>query len=305
MSGKSIAAIGIFVALISAAVAKSDSISINFDGYSTGALPGSNGADTRTPGGPNWWYPSNAATSATVVNLSGSNNALLVYNNGNGNDGVVDNVHSPRLNVLAGESGSDAQPGAGAHNFSSSFIFRTVSDTAVSNFFFKSESWGRDRTTWLQFSNDGHGNLVADYTGVSPTDQFTTVTDLSASPLHWGQWYRVDTTINFVDGTSNDVVNVNVYDSSNNLVWTVTNTTWEQYYRLDPEQLPNGNKVTGVDSVQFQMRQDASGINAGVYVDDLSYASAPLPSVAWVGMGLLAMLGVYRLARAITTKAAI
>ena len=285
--------------------AMADSLSVDFNSYSLGNLPGSNAGDTRTPGGPNWWYPSNAATSAQVVS-SGGNNVLNVYNNGNGNDGVIENVHSPRLAQLAGESTPGVQPGVQTSGYLSSYVFRTVSSSAVAGFQFKSESYGQDRTTWLKFYNDGTGALKVDYSGVTSvgntpnsdvfTDNFGTFTG-SLTSLNWGAWYRVDTSINFVNGSSNDLVKVAVYDSSNNLVWSATDTTWEQYYRLDSEQGPNGNIVPGADSIQFQMRGSTAGAADGVFISNLSLATVPLPSSVWGGLALLGGLAVVKLRR--------
>jgi hypothetical protein len=298
------------VILSCALPASADSLSINFDNYSTGNLPGSSGADTRTPGGPNWWYPSNAATSAQVVNIGGSNNAIYVYNNGNHNDGVVANILSPKLNVLAGEGGPDAQPGAQADVFTSSFMFKTAPTSATAGFQFKSETWGQDRTTWLDFFADSTNSnkLMINYSGVQSTgntpnsDVFTNnhgAFHNGYTSLNWGDWYRVDTTVNFVDGPSNDVVTVNVFDAMGTLVWNATDTTWEQYYRLDSEQLPNGNIVTGADAIAFQMRNstpDAPGGNLnGVYIDNVTIAAVPLPASAWMGLALLAGVGIFKL----------
>ena len=122
-----------------------DALSFNFNNYALGNLPGSSGADTRTPGNGNWWFPANAATTGQVVNVGAGNNALLITNNGNGNDGVVNNVVSPQLKTLAGQTGPDAQPGATASTFNSSFQFHTqdaapVAGTPADAFQFKTEN---------------------------------------------------------------------------------------------------------------------------------------------------------------------
>jgi hypothetical protein len=88
----------VVLSLIAAAAtgAHADSLSIDFDSYATGDLPGNNTpTDTRTAGDDGaWWVPSNAATSAEVrsgVGLGGSQ-GLVIGNRGNGNDGVIHNV---------------------------------------------------------------------------------------------------------------------------------------------------------------------------------------------------------------------
>jgi hypothetical protein len=278
--------------------AMADSLSFNFNSDSVGGLPAG------------WTDPSNAATSAKVVNLSPGNNGLYVYNNGNGNNGVINNVLSPHLTELAGEMTGNVQPGAVWSRYLSSYMFRTASTGPVTGFQFKSESYGQDRTTWLKFYNDGAGALKVDYSGVTSGNtansdvfndnfgQFHTV-----SSLTWGAWYRVETWVDMVDGSSNDVIHVNVYDASNNLVWNAVDTTWEQYYRLDSEQAGNGNVVPGLDAIQFQMRGSTAdnlndpSLQNGVIVDNVSIATVPLPGSAWMGLGLIGGLAVMRLRR--------
>ena len=278
--------------------AMADSLSFDFNSATVGTLPSG------------WSDPSNAATSAKVVNVSPGNNGLYVYNNGNGNDGVINNVLSPHLTELAGETGPGAQPGAVASTYLSSYMFRTVGGP-VTGFQFKSESYGQDRTTYLKFYEDS-GKLLVDYRGVTSTGD-TPNSDVfnnnpgtfhnSVTSLTWGAWYRVDTTVSFANGPSNDVVSVNVYDASNTLVWSAVDTTWEQYYRLDSEQAGNGNIVPGLDAIQFQMRGSTadnlndSSLQNGVIIDNVSIATVPLPSSAWMGLALVGGVAVMKLRR--------
>jgi len=210
----------------------------------------------------------------------------------------VNNVVSPKLQNLAGQTGAQAQPGATANDFTSTFVFHTVSDTAVMNFQFKSEDWGQDRTTWLSFENDGSGNLVADYSGVTDPTHTTDgdiFTDQVSDPgvFQWGQSYRVTTSVDFGSGPDSDQVNVDVYDASDNsLVWSVTDTTWADYYLYDSEQAPNGNIMTGVDAVQFQMRDSEPGADNGVFISSLSYGdTVPEPaSLSLISLGIPLLL---------------
>jgi hypothetical protein len=268
-------------------------VSIDFNSGPTGALPG--GVDGRAAGNGAWWVPDNAATSGVVtagIGLGGTN-GLVIGNRGNSNDGVIDNVHSPKLSEMTGES---TVPAVQANRFLSSFSFRTVptSVTSTAVYDFKAESWGRDRTTWLSFYND-NGLLKANYGGVDSNGTFTD--NLGAfqpgKSFTWGDWYRVDTLIDFVDGDNNDVVVVNVFDSTNTLVWEAEDTTWEHYYRTDTEQAGNGNLITGVDALQFQARGNPAGNVA--YVDNVVYLSQQVPEPA--SIGLLGIAGLAMLKR--------
>lgn len=279
------------VLLACAGAASADTINLNLNAMPVGPIQG--GPDGRAPGNGQWWLPDNAATSGEVragVGFAGGN-GLVVGNRGNGNDGVIDNLHTPKLNEMSGES---SVPGAVHPDFLSSFMFRTASATPVSGLTFKAESWGRDRTTWLAFYEDG-GDLKANYSGViagagGPNDDVFT-DNIYAGTLVWGAWYRVDTLVQFVDGANNDVVTVSLYDSSNALVHTWNDTTWENYYRQDSEQGPNGNQITGVDALQFQARGSPTGDVA--FVDNISYASVPAPGAAAL-MGIAGLVGLRR-----------
>ncbi len=274
-----------------AASAHADSLSFNFNATPVGNIQG--GADGRAPGNGQWWLPDNAATAGDIrdgIGYGGSR-GLAVGNRGNGFDGVIDNIHTAQLVDRAGETGFGSP---GYNYFFSSYRFRTASDSAVAGLDFKTESWGRDRTTWLSIYEEG-GALKANYSGVTTPDNtpnsdvFTD--NIYSGTLTWGAWYRVETSIQFFDGADNDVVTTSIFDDSNALLWTINDKTWENYYRLDSEQFANGNLVTGVDALQFQARFNPTGDVA--YVDDLYYSSSTIPTP-----GALALLGLGGLAAA-------
>ena len=270
-----------------AASAHADFLSYNFNSTPVGNIQG--GADGRAPGNGQWWLPDNAATAGDVRDGIGygGTRGLAIGNRGNGNDGVIDNLHTAQLFDRAGETGFGSP---GFQNFFSTYRFRTASDSAVTGLAFKTESWGRDRTTWLSVYEDG-GSLKANYSGVTTPDNtpnsdvFTD--NIYSGTLTWGAWYRVETSIQFIDGADNDVVITSLFDDSNALLWTISDKTWENYYRLDSEQLFNGNQVTGVDAMQFQARGSPTGDVA--YVDDIYYSTVPTPgALALFGIGGLA-----------------
>jgi len=280
---KSLASL-IIIAGLSAA-AHADVLSFDFESFPLGNIQG--GPDGRAPGNGQWWLPDNAATSGEVragVGYGGGR-GLVVGNRGNGFDGVIDNIHTAQLFDRAGETGYGTP---GFTQFFSSYRFRTASTSAVAGLTFKTESWGRDRTTWLNIYEDG-GDLKANYSGTTSLTGLPDSADFNdnffSGTLTWGAWYRVETLINFVDGgPNNDIVTVNLFDDSNALIWSIVDTTWEAYYRLDSEQGPNGNQVTGVDALQFQARFSPTGDVA--YVDDIYYSTVPTPgSAALVGLG--------------------
>jgi len=274
----------IITALVSAAagtaaLAAPSSNVINFDSMSLGNPPGVGGADIRVPGDSNWYNPSNSSTQQAVtagVGLLGTN-GLVVGNNGSGNDGVIDNLRTPRLLTDAGES---VAPVNSTNNvFQWSLWFRTIpTSSPAGTFRFRVESYGPDRTTFLGFQKDGTGNLIARAFGMDSGANFVSQ-DITG--LNWGDWYRVVGTLTFADGVPNDSISYSIFDSTNSLVGSATTPSWEEGAR----QLGyNGGNIFGVDSLQFHSRGGFAGDHA--IVDDISYAAVPTPAAAaLLGLG--------------------
>ena len=260
------------------ALAVPSSNSINFDSMTPGdPLPGVGGADIRVPGDSNWVNPSNSSTQQTIANVGRLDNNLLptnglvVGNNGSGNDGVIDNLRTPRLLTNAGES---VAPVNSTNNvFQWSLSFRTVPTSNPNGTFrFRVESYGPDRTTFLGFQQDGSGNLIARAFGMNSSANFVSQ-DITG--LNWGDWYRVTGTLAFADGVANDSISYSIFDSTNSLVGSATTPSWEEGAR----QLGfNGGNIFGVDSLQFHSRGGFAGDHA--IVDDVSYAAIPAPGAA-------------------------
>jgi len=257
-----------------AAIAVPSSNSINFDSMSLGNPPGVGGADIRVPGDSNWYNPPNSSTQQGVAAGVGrlGTNGLVVGNNGSGNDGVIDNLRTPRLLTNAGES---VAPVNSTNNvFQWSLWFRTVPTTSPAGTFrFRVESYGPDRTTFLGFQNDGSGNLIARAFGMDSSANFVSQ-DITG--LNWGDWYRVAGTLTFADGgVANDSISYSIFDSTNSLVGSATTPSWEEGTR----QLNyNGGNLFGVDALQFHSRGGFAGDHA--IVDDISYAAIPAPGAA-------------------------
>lgn len=275
--------VGAMATTLASPLAQADLISTNFDSMSLGALPG--GPDGRAAGNGQWWVPDNAASYGNIVAGQGlgGTQALEVGNRGNGNDGVIDNVHSARLNDMAGESTT----GAPNNYFQSSYWFRTASNSATTGFAFKSETWGPDRTTWVGFFEEA-GQLNAYADDIAPDGSDFREFGL-ASGLSWGSWYKVVTTCQFVDGSGNDIVTHSLYDSSLSLVGSISGmTSWEEGAR---QYGYNGGQIFGVDAIQFQARYSPTGATA--YVDDLSYSTSAVPepgTMAALGIGVAGWL---------------
>ncbi len=270
--------IGMCSAVAAVAVAGSamaDTISIDFEGYTAGNVAG--GPNGQAPGNGNWWLPDNCATSGRFESGIGRGGSmgLVVGNRGNGNDGTIDNVKTPELNYIAGETSTGAQ----FKTFTSSYWFRTASSTYNSGFGMKSEAYGPDRTTWCGFFADGNGGIQAEAYGIAANPNFDTG-GVFATGLQFGQWYRVALSVTFVDGgVANDLVTHSVFNEAGALLGSINVTSWEEGAR----QLGyNGGQIFGLNKMQFQCRGAGAGDQA--YIDDLSYSSVPAP-------GAIALLG--------------
>ncbi|MEK7068547.1 MAG: hypothetical protein AAB964_01895 [Patescibacteria group bacterium] len=133
------------------------------------------------------------------------------------------------------------------------------------------------RMSYLRFEDQSDGIHVFfdDVQGTSSPANFveTALPVVSRAP------HTVKFVIDFVDGPSNDVVKIYI-DS----VLVHTGTTWENYFRFDPESNPSlvSNSRT-VDSLLFRTAGAAAPANAGngFLVDNVSLVSStPLPPPA-------------------------
>lgn len=282
------------VALACASGASADTLNIGFEDYVLGTLTGANagysGPDGRLPGQADglarWYSPGNAATFGEVAaraSRTGANGLALIRNPPLGVlDGVINGVQSPRLLMPAGET--SAPVSAPLSRFRYSYWFRTgpvAYSPAIEGYRFGAEAWSSDRTTWHRFIADSSGNLNLWSVGTinDPTLFFFPNNDtLIASNLTWGAWYRVETTISFVNGgDDNDIAVTRVYDAANTLVGTGVDPTWESGQRHAGF---NGGLPVAPDSFAFQARaSDGTAFQSFTgdvaFVDDISIESLP------------------------------
>lgn len=130
------------------------------------------------------------------------------------------------------------------------------------------------RMSYLSFSDQADGVHVTFYDvddpGPLPTAaefEPTALPTLSRTSAH-----SVRFSIDFVPGPGNDAVKIFIDG-----VLAHTGTSWEDYYRYDPEQTGNGNAVPTTSGLIFLTR--GSGENAGVaeqgyLIDDVAFASS-------------------------------
>jgi hypothetical protein len=200
----------------------------------------------------------------------------------------------PFSHQLTGEgAGESTVPGSPPNRiFTYSVQFKAVNPTADNSSVSLSAAdyGGGARMNYARLDyNPGTGLSVSvddatDNTFGSPAtfNEYQIATNLDPSVYHT---LTVSTIFN--DGPSNDVT---VYSIDG--VNSAAIGSWEDYYRNDPEQLPNGNVLTGVDSVLFRTGSQLPGGVAGAggfYFDNFSESAVPEPA----SLGLFAIGGLF------------
>ncbi len=105
-----------------------------------------------------------------------------------------------------------------------------------------------------------------------PTSSRHDIATLSRTSAH-----SIRFSIDFKPGPGNDVVKIYIDGSL-----ATTGTTWEDYYRYDPEAAGNGNQVSPVNKMLFRESglPNPLDLNKGFLVDGLSLSSATQPMSA-------------------------
>ena len=94
------------------------------------------------------------------------------------------------------------------------------------------------------------------------------------SPPSIGRVHLIRFSIDFKNGPAQDTVKIYIDG-----VLEITGTTWEDYYRYDSEQTPQGNKVPTVDKVLFRESGTADSTHSGngFLIDRVSLKSSGGP----------------------------
>ncbi len=182
-----------------------------------------------------------------------------------------------RPDVLAGAP----EPGreSGAAHFDASFQIGTTSAAEQSGLHMSvsPDDGNGSRMSYLRFEDQSDGVHVFfdDVTNPGPFGAATNFTDTDIATLNRTSAHTIRFSIDFFAGPANDVVKIYVDG-----VLKATGTTWEDYYRYDPEQLGNGNVVPPVSKLLFREGGTANPSNAGngFLVDDLTLASSATTS---------------------------
>lgn len=135
------------------------------------------------------------------------------------------------------------------------------------------------RMSYVGFDDQANGIHVIFYdaTDPGPLGTVANFNPTDVATINRTSAHSIKFSIDFVPGPGNDVVKLYV---DGNIVHT--GTTWEDYYRFDPEQAGNGNTVPVTSKLLFREGGAAAAGTAGkgYLVDHVMLSSAPTGVVA-------------------------
>jgi hypothetical protein len=191
-----------------------------------------------------------------------------------------DQTFSPGLGDEAGESGAfnaGLSGGLRQPHFDASFLLGTAMSTEQTGLHMSVSPDRGDgaRMSYLRFEDQSDGVHVffIDAVDKGPVGTQANFRESDVATLSRDGSHLIQFSIDFKNGAANDTVKIYI-DSK----LVKTGSTWEDYYRYDPEQTPQGNQVPTVDKLLFRESGDAHLANAlnGFLVDRVTLASSGL-----------------------------
>ncbi|HEY3069695.1 MAG TPA: hypothetical protein VGJ34_05215 [Gaiellaceae bacterium] len=198
-----------------------------------------------------------------------------------------DQTFSPGLADEAGETGAynaGLSGGLRQPHFAASFLIGTTQATQQCpvcptplKMTVSPDRGDGARMSFLRFEDQADGVHVffVDVVDKGPVGTTATFRTSEIATLNRATRHLIQFSIEFKDGPANDTVKIYI-DSK----LVKTGTTWEDYYRYDPEQTPQGNKVPTVDKLLFR-EAPMTGANLtdlmnGYLLDRVTLASSGL-----------------------------
>lgn len=251
---------------------KADSATINFDSYSLGNI---NGQDGWSKTGP---------FDVAVVDLGGGNHALRI------SDAVTsgsfgDQTFSKSLVDEAGETHATSggySGGTRQNHFEVSWDIKSATGAAQAGLSvsFSPDPGNGGRMSYFRVDDIGTGLEVnfddVQQPGPCSPSGCANFVETTVATLDYTNWHNLKLVIDFKDGPANDIVRGYV---DGNLV--ITGTTWEDYFRYDPESIADQHTHT-VDSLLMRVGGTAHPGNAGngYLIDNLNLSSSTVPDPA-------------------------
>jgi hypothetical protein len=200
---------------------------------------------------------------------------------------------TPQISMPAGESSV-----APNDQFFASWYFKSVTGTLQDGLGISvsPDNGAGARMSWVRMEDDADPNLGMNLQFYDTTATGAFVFHELATNLDRSVWHRVDLNVSFVDGPSNDVVQVFLDGTL-----LITGTSWEGFETAGPKLDGGGLGLAPVNSLLFR----ASGAPAsatlgtgGFYIDDITITTTPEPgTVGLLLAGMGALVVVYRSSR--------
>jgi hypothetical protein len=274
--------------IVAASSAQAGSYSTGFENppFTTGSINGQDG-----------WAVSNANFDQEVVNgVAHTGTQSWRRSNAFTTGSFGDQPLSAPLS--GGDTVGETSSGANHRSHSYSVWFRAADTTGPDGSFLSlslTDAPG-SRINYVGLANTASGGVTvnafdASSNGVGNAVDFNEHDLTGGTPLDRNAWHKLTVQTTFVDGPSNDIVEILL-----NNVSAATIGSWEDYYVNDPEQAGNGNVLFPADRIGFYSRGTAVAGAQGFYFDDFSQSSAiPEPTTAALaGLGLTGLLAVAR-----------
>ncbi|HMH52959.1 MAG TPA: hypothetical protein VK548_22165 [Candidatus Acidoferrum sp.] len=185
-----------------------------------------------------------------------------------------DQTFTPGLASPAGES-------TGNSHFEASFSIGTALATEQVGLHMSvsPDDGNGSRMSYLRFEDqpDGVHVFFDDVTDPGPLGTVATFNETEIATLSRGSAHTITFVLDLKPGPGNDVVQIYIDG-----VLEISGTTWEDYYRYDPEQIGNGNVVPTVSKVLFRESGTPNPLNLGkgFLIDKVSLSSSNPPADA-------------------------
>jgi hypothetical protein len=277
--------------LLFPSAAAADSLGLITFESSQGYIPGNiNGQPPTNDNFPNGKWSKLGPYDVNVVLVSTYGTAAAGYGFGSQalqiSDAVTsgsfgDQAFTPGLGDEAGETGASnagvVSGGLRQPHFAATFLIGTAKAVLQPGLHISVSPDRGDgaRMSYLRFEDQADGVHVffIDVVDKGPVGTVATFREYDVATLGRSTSHLIQFSMELKDGAANDTVKIYI---DSRLV--KTGTSWEDYYRYDPEQTPQGNKVPTVDKVLFRAggAMNAGNMGNGFLIDRVTLESSGL-----------------------------
>jgi predicted ribosomally synthesized peptide with SipW-like signal peptide len=206
--------------------------------------------------GQDGWMKTGSYDAAVVNNPVINDTQSLRISNAVTSGAFGDQTFAPLLSTGAGETGI-----APNKHFEAQFNLASVLSSLQSGLVISvsPDNGSGARMSYLRFEDQSDGIHVFfdDVTDAGPLNTVATFNETDIATITRTS-HTIKFVMDFVDGPANDVVKIYI-DS----VLVKTGTSWEDYYRFDPEQNGNSNLLSAVNTLIFRAGGTAVPANSG------------------------------------------